>query len=76
MNFDWITASLAGAGFAANLLWTLHNHTVSKGMVEIEVKLLAQIDNLKAWADEKFVEERVCLLREAEVSRRLETAGA
>ncbi|MGD0013113.1 MAG: hypothetical protein ABSD56_01620 [Bryobacteraceae bacterium] len=76
MNFDWIAAAMAGAGFAANLLWTLHNHVVSKGMVEIENKVLAHIDEIKAWADEKFVEERVCLLREAEVARRLNIVGA
>ena len=76
MTFDWITAAMAGAGFPANVLWTMHNHTVSKHMVEIENKLLEHIAGVKLWADEKFVEERVCLLREGEISRRLEIAGA
>lgn len=45
---QWIMAGVAIAGLLGNATWTLVN-------LRIENKVLTHIDQLKEWADERFV---------------------
>jgi hypothetical protein len=76
MNPQWITAIVGGPGRLANSLWALHHHAVGKRMVEMENKVVRHIDDLKLWAEGRFVEDRVCQAPCAELVRRLEVAGS
>lgn len=48
MNPQWIMAGVAVAGILFNGAWTMVN-------LRIENKVLKHIDQLKEWADERFV---------------------
>lgn len=48
MNPTWITAAVSVMGFIGNLLWTVIN-------LRIENKILTRLDELKDWADARFV---------------------
>ena len=48
MNAQWATAAIAALGLAGQLLWTLIN-------LRIENRILSRIEDLKDWADDRFV---------------------
>lgn len=48
MSAQWATALIAAAGLVGNLCWTLVN-------LRIENRILTRIDEVKEWADERFV---------------------
>jgi hypothetical protein len=49
LNPNWVTAGIAVLGFLANGLWLIIN-------LRIENKIMKKIDELKLWADERFVQ--------------------
>lgn len=63
MNPNWIPAIAAVIGLIANGFVFFANKRAEARITSIELRVVAEVQEIKMWVEERFVSEKICAAR-------------